>query len=307
MVNNKPILLVVGLIVAAACGWQLIRHQSPINRADSMSSTMDSGQERLPRHGSAQRETSGREIVGSSSRSEFESTPDLFRFASELAARASTNDPEALWLIRRAREYCAAFSSDPNKYVSDTTVLASLANATASQSVKVARERTAARCTGFSNQAYGIADDINALQQAAKVGSVSAEAALLTMGRPIDKSPEYKTDLVRRVLESHDPESYLALSESMRTTTGSNAVQSSFSGDQNAVLAWQLAACNQGLDCRATGSLMTSYCANGGICGNYRNFQDLVFNGIVARSDLPRIEFYLKQIQQIGDSNGTNL
>jgi hypothetical protein len=50
-------------------------------------------------------------------------------------------------------------------------------------------------------------------------------------------------------------------------------------------LAWQLAACRLGQDCGPDSSLMTSYCANGGICSRdpSQGFERFVFDAAVPR------------------------
>jgi hypothetical protein len=56
-------------------------------------------------------------------------------------------------------------------------------------------------------------------------------------------------------------------------------------GTQFAELAWQLAACKLGQDCGPKGSLMTSYCANGGICSQdpQQDFASFVYDAAIPR------------------------
>ncbi|HBK47466.1 MAG TPA: hypothetical protein DDZ67_13745, partial [Xanthomonadaceae bacterium] len=72
---------------------------------------------------------------------------------------------------------------------------------------------------------------------------MAAEAALLTLGQPLDNSTAYKRNLVERVLASRDPEAYLAISPAMgASASGEDAFRGYVAGDQFAELAWQLAA-----------------------------------------------------------------
>ncbi|MGH6753942.1 MAG: hypothetical protein ACREDP_17445, partial [Bradyrhizobium sp.] len=104
-------------------------------------------------------------------------------------------------------------------------------------------------------------------------------------------------ELVARVRSSDDPQAYLALSEAMGMSASARPdLFGAASGTNYSTYAWQLAACEKGLNCSATGSLMTSYCTNGGMCGQFSDFRDMVFNGLVPRAEAHRINELISQI-----------
>jgi hypothetical protein len=122
--------------------------------------------------------------------------------------------------------------------------------------------------------------------EAAEAGSLAAEAALMGSGQPLRPTPEYKHDLVDRVQRSGDPEAYSALSPGMGiAASGEPALADRVAGTQMSELAWQVAACRLGQDCGPDSALMTSYCANGGICSRdpAQDFERFVFDAAVPR------------------------
>jgi hypothetical protein len=200
-------------------------------------------------------------------REDFEGASDLYAYVQGLRAREAAGDAEALWKVSRVLDYCAAYAANPAGYAADTRAISEL-KGTATAAMAAARDRVGRRCARFTP-----VDDfsLSALrakrQQAARAGSLAAEAALLAMGEPLSNSNEYRQDLVERVRRSGDPDAYVAISPAMGIAgSGHEAYLGSVSGTQLTELAWLLAACRLGNDCSPGGVLMTSYCANGGIC-----------------------------------------
>ena len=106
------------------------------------------------------------------------------------------------------------------------------------------------------------------------------------MGDPLFGGNEYKQDLVERVRRSGNPDAYVAISPAMGIAgSGQEAYLGSVSGTQLSELAWLLAACRLGNDCSPGSVLMTSYCANGGICSrdSSQDFYTFVFDAGVPR------------------------
>lgn len=225
-------------------------------------------------------------VVQSPLRQQFEQAPDLYSFAQSLRSRADAGEPEAIWLLTRVYDYCANYANAPVDYGNDTRAIEAMKLRT-STAMLAARGRVSSRCARF------VPDDNLSFPMillkrvdAAKNGSLPAEASLLAAGKPLEKTEEYRNDLIDRVVRSKDPEAYSALSPGMGIA--SNGRSGSFArvaGTQFAELAWQLAACKLGQDCGAKGSLMTSYCANGGICSRDPE-QD--FSGFVYDAAIPR-------------------
>ncbi|WDS37959.1 hypothetical protein [Pseudoxanthomonas sp.] len=217
---------------------------------------------------------------------DFDGQPDLYRYALQLKSAADGGDAQASWRLSRVYDYCAGYAVDPAGYQADDRLVAQGASAGV-QAMLAARGRVAQRCAGFSST-DGLGAQAVTLQRlrAAEAGSLAAEAALLAQGKPLDESPDYRRELVQRVLVSRDPEAYLALSAAMgAVASGDEAYRGYVAGTQISQLAWQLAACKLGLDCGARSPLMTSYCANGGICSqdSSQDFANFVLDAAVPR------------------------
>lgn len=219
-------------------------------------------------------------------RVQFEQAPDLFAYAQSIRSRAEAGEPEAIWLLSRVYDYCANYASAPVDYAADTRAIEAMKLRTSAAMVG-ARQRVSDRCARFSPD-----DGLNyqlvffKRVEAAQAGSLAAEASLLAGGKPLEKTEEYRTNLVDRVLRSKDPEAYSALAPGMGiASTGRRSAASRVAGTQFAELAWQLAACQLGQDCSQKGSLMTSYCANGGICSQdpTQDFASFVYDAAIPR------------------------
>lgn len=226
-------------------------------------------------------------------RSGFDGERDLYHYAQRLSAAADAGDAEAGWMLSRVYDYCAAYAQDPAGYAADSSALAGQALPGASTMV-AARQRLQARCNGFVARDALTASRILAQRtDAARAGNLAAEAALLSLGRPLQPSADYRRDLVQRVLDSRDPEAYLALSGAMGAgASGDDAYRGYVAGDQYAQLAWQLAACRLGLACDAGSNLMTSYCANGGICSTdaSQDFPSFVLDAAIPRQSADKMD-----------------
>lgn len=226
-------------------------------------------------------------------RREFERANDLYSYLLELEAKARDGNADAMWMMSRVYDYCATYASNPANYARDTDAVA-LATNQSSSSFRLLRAKVAARCAGFArnNDAVTSQSIAEVRLEAAKKGSLPAEAALLAARQPLSQDPAYEKELVRRVQDSRDPEAYLALSEATGVVaSGRQESISSIYGAYNAELAWQLAACKVGLDCGPSSALMTMYCVNGGVCSQSpsQDFSAFVFDAGVPRQSADRI------------------
>jgi hypothetical protein len=219
-------------------------------------------------------------------RVDFEGAGDLYVYLHSLRAREAAGDPQALWNASRVLDYCAAYASNPTGYARDSRAIQAMKGA-ATAAMATARDRISQRCRRFvPEDGFSMSALRDKRIEAARAGSLSAEAALLTMGEPLSAGNEYAQDLVQRVLRSADPDAYLALSTAMGiAASGRSEAFGRISGSQYSELAWQLAACRLGADCSAGGALMTSYCANGGICSRdaSQDFYTFVLDAAVPR------------------------
>lgn len=197
----------------------------------------------------------------------FEHADDLYVFLQTLLPAAAAGDADAAWMASRVYDYCAAHAADPAAYARDTDALVRMGLG-ASGAIARARARVAHRCRQFG-PGDGLGRELVVLQrvEAAEAGSLAAEASLLAMGEPLDDDEGYRRELADRVRESADAEAFSALAPAMGlAASGDPAFVGQVAGTQAAELAWQLGACGLGLDCSPQGALMTSMCANGGVC-----------------------------------------
>lgn len=221
-------------------------------------------------------------------RKTFENADDLFMLA---RSHANATSPESQWLVAKIVDYCGPYGSNPKGFVSNyELMLPMLASDSKRAAYKAAHERVVKRCQGFDNAQRQNTFSANASlaikTEAARAGSLSAEAALLSLNNPIMQDSAYIGDLVRRVAASRDPEAYLAISEAMGLgAAGNEAMFGKHSGSNAAMYAWQLAACRLGLDCSQSGALMTRYCSAGGICEPEQNLETLIFKHLVTRAE----------------------
>ncbi|HEY5849536.1 MAG TPA: hypothetical protein VIT62_02030 [Lysobacter sp.] len=219
-------------------------------------------------------------------RVEFERSDDLFAYMQSLEPAVRDGDADAMWMVSRVYDYCSGYAVAPTAYTRDTQVIRDMAMR-GSPAMAAARERVSRRCARFVPQ-----DDLSPRMivvkrtEAAAAGSLPAEAALMASGQPVKEGDAYARDLVQRVQESKDPDAYSALSPGMGiASSGRVSMSDQVAGTQFSELAWQLAACRLGLDCGPQSSLMTSYCANGGICSTdpAQDFQSFVYDAAIPR------------------------
>ena len=237
--------------------------------------------------GDARSRQSSRDVPGVSDlRAGFERARDLYAYAGRLAPAVRAGDPQATWILSRIYEYCSAYAMAPADYARDTQAIRDMQLAT-SRAMVAARKRTSERCGRFVP-----ADDLSytvilgMTRDAGQAGSLAAEAALLALGEPLDTSDAYKRGLVQRVRQSRDPESFVALAPAMGIpASGDRAFVDQVAGTRLAEVAWQVAACDLGMEGGAESSVMVSQCANGGICSRdpAQDFSDFVFDAAVPR------------------------
>lgn len=232
-------------------------------------------------------------------RADVEGDTDLFAYAQRLRTQADGGNSEARWMLSRVYDYCAQYAMDPGGYRLDNGVLAGL-GLTASSPMVAARERVARRCGGFvASDNLGPALVAAERLRAAAQGNLPAEASLFAAGDPLKNTPEYRRDLVERVLASQDPEAFMALAPGMgMRAAGDKALTGFVAGDPLSELAWRVAACELGMPCGPDSVLVNSYCANGGICSTRggQDFRDFVYDAAVSRQGSGTMNEWVKQL-----------
>ena len=111
----------------------------------------------------------------------FEESADLFAYSRELMVLASAGDADAMWLLSLVHDYCAGYAADPVGYAQDTRVIERL-GLSGGAAMLSARQRVQQRCARFVPQdGFSLPMIVNQRTQAARAGSLAAEAALLAM------------------------------------------------------------------------------------------------------------------------------
>lgn len=223
---------------------------------------------------------------------DFESASDLKLFLDEISQEAKNGDADAQWWSHKTFEYCKGFSRNPAQFSQGTESLAAGLPKDLALSFQNARNRVRNRCRNITpEETPSEATLLRMIEQSAKSGNLAAQASLISMDTRSEASDEDIRRVTERIRNTGDPQAYLAISSAMGIASSGRAdVFGNVSGTDFATYAWQLAACRRGLDCGPNSAIMTSYCANGGICGRFTDLRDLVLNGLVPRQDAKRIE-----------------
>ena len=244
-------------------------------------------------------------VQGSDARVEFETTNDLYRFVQKLSSPEESKNADSLWLIAKVVDYCYSYGISPAGFTSDTEVLLRSASKDAAVALKAARDRVASRCSGFAgnsdDKTFSSLASLANKVRAAKAGSLAAEASLIVLNSPLHTDPDYFSNLTQRITLSKDPDAYLAISDAVGVGAADRNPSTSEFGTEHATYAWQLAACRRGLNCSSSGNLMSMYCVNGGVCGTYSNFEDLLFNGLLPASERVRVNEMTNRILSQGE------
>ncbi|WP_349656883.1 hypothetical protein [Xanthomonas sp. 10-10] len=291
LVRARHLWLLLAPVALATAAWWHLRAQ-PAARATAVPAS--TGAVHQPAAPPARPPSSERgNALQLSYRDAVDAQRDLYRYAQQLQQQVRAGDAQAGWRLSRVYDYCAPYASSPAGYAADSAWIATHQTPGVA-AMHAARDRVAQRCAGFA-PSDGLGARLVAQQRlsAARGGSLAAEAALLALGEPLQATPTYKRALVRRVLASRDPEAYLALAPAMGArASGDDSLDGYVAGDQFAELAWQVAACRLGLDCSADSTLVTSYCANAGICSREgaQDFVSFVFDAAVPRQGADSVD-----------------
>ncbi|MCD0279958.1 hypothetical protein JWH04_13585 [Xanthomonas melonis] len=292
-VRARHLWLLPAAVALALAAWWHVRAQPAAAVATVAATVADAAQPAAGRAGNARARAERGIALQLPYRDAVDAQPDLYRYAQQLQQQLRAGDAQAGWRLSRVYDYCAPYAASPAGYAADSEWIAAQATPGVA-AMHAARERVAQRCAGFAPH-DGLSPRLVAQQRlrAARAGSLAAEAGLLALGEPLQASAAYKRALVQRVLASRDPEAYLALAPAMGArASGDDSLEGYVAGDQFAELAWQVAACRLGLDCSAESTLVTSYCANAGICSRAgaQDFVSFVFDAAIPRQGADRVD-----------------
>lgn len=206
-----------------------------------------------------------------------------------LDASARKSDPESLRATAMALDECHLLSVSPDHFA---LVESASAESTYGRNLPFLRKLAPAyiaRCARVAAVTKPrTADVLAALIAAASTGDPWANAKLFRRESQ-DLSVDESDRLLGRILASRDPDAILALADYMYMPRDGSRY-TSLAGSNLHVQAWQLAACDLGADCSATGRLMRDACLFGGICGEYGDWRSMLASELLTPQDYARVE-----------------
>jgi hypothetical protein len=201
---------------------------------------------------------------------EYENSTDLSAFYTKYsAAGRGALDPETKYFIAQALEDCYALShagweSAKDAFQQNTLPLDSPIKLYRQQ----AFETSLQNCRGFDGKLINIAEIMTLLREAAESGEPRALARSLLF-KDFAESKFESFELVKRLLATRDP--YVIRDVGAYLSRGEDVW---LMGDNDQpvpvrvmAVAWELVACDFGLDCGASSRLVQNQCALSGHCG----------------------------------------
>jgi hypothetical protein len=206
--------------------------------------------------------------VNSSPRARYVRSRDLFALVQDLRAAAESGDAQAQTIIADAYYECLqATLPEASRYAGVPT--AEHANPQLKPYIDNLIVLDRARCGRFDKQdIVGLQNVLAMYANAAKNGSAEALAIKLAYNANLDdmSDAELAAD-IQQIKSSGDPNAIGALAKLMGSRAEDReAVFGTPSGSALAQYAWQLAACQMGMDCGPGSPIVRGYCLNGGVC-----------------------------------------
>lgn len=206
----------------------------------------------------------------------FDSAKNLNDLLSKLRVDVDNGDANAIEIYARALEECSAISVNP-------AVLDDLSNP-ARKIPERMLNTFKERCLELAaNRKITVAEISDLYGKAAKNGNPAAAAKIL--GEKVSTLPaDQVRGEVQKLVESRDPMAFSELSNLMQRADLAPSLVGKYSGSPADGFAWQLAACDMGMDCGSNSYLVRQMCLFGGICGT-GTLQDLIQEKLLSPSD----------------------
>jgi hypothetical protein len=193
-----------------------------------------------------------------SPRSRLEQSKDLAQFVLDIKPLLDQNDPSALEAYAAARSECLALSVNPN-------FADAYRNSTERRIPGYMLDDYVERCRNLaSSEKIDIADIRKLRKRAAAGGDMTALAQQFTSQAP-SLPADQASKMMRDIVESGDPYAVSELSTILAADSSANF--SSFAGSEMYSDAWQLVACDLGMDCGPRSYIVRQMCMFGGRCG----------------------------------------
>ncbi|HEY5851022.1 MAG TPA: hypothetical protein VIT62_09710 [Lysobacter sp.] len=176
--------------------------------------------------------------------------------------------------------------------------------------VKASFDRVAFRCRRFAGEEIGPQRILELQAKAASQGDLTAEIDIFSQAAPLHPdgpsfSDERRILLMQRALASRDPTAIAAMASLMGVTARPGFAGSMPAGSLRSEAAWNLAACQLGMDCGPSSSLVVSACVFGGICG-FNSVADLYSRGLLPLSETPYLNKEILLVVNGAAQHGNN-
>lgn len=206
----------------------------------------------------------------------FDSAKNLNELLSKLRVDVDNGDANATEIYARALEECSAIAVNP-------AVLDDLSNP-ARKIPEHMLNTFKERCLELAaNRKITSAEISDLYGKAAKNGNPAAAAKIL-VEKVTALPPDQVRGEVQKIVESRDPMAFSELSNLMQRADLTPSLVGKYSGSPADGFAWQLAACDMGMDCGSNSYLVRQMCLFGGICGT-GTLQDLIQEKLLSPSD----------------------
>lgn len=210
---------------------------------------------------------------------QYERATNLQDFVEGLEPKLA-DDPGARTAYAEAMAECAPLSVDRN-------YLAHLAGNVVRSVPRYMIAAYRARCEALAQQKLITSDEVTQLLlQAANGGDIMAQAKLFA-ARPERYSPDVAEDQILAILRSGDPYAINELSGAFAHEASTS--MSPYAGTTVDSFAWQLVACDLGMDCSASSYIVRQLCLFGDICGS-GDLRNVLEQSVFSPRDFSRLE-----------------
>ncbi|UNK49979.1 hypothetical protein MNR01_02760 [Lysobacter sp. S4-A87] len=224
---------------------------------------------------------------------QFAHSRDLYGFVSSLHGSSQLGNGEATRWIAQAYSECWTYALDPAGFNSSAQAFAKDSEGDAA-GVVAAFDRISSRCRRFAGDRIGPEAILDLKIKAAAQGDLASEIEVFAQAAPMHPDSPSFTDerrslLMQRALASGDPAAIAALASLMGPSARPGSAGAMPAGSVRSEAAWNLAACQLGIDCGPTSNRVVYACTFGGICG-FNSVRDLYVRGLLAPSDIPYLD-----------------
>lgn len=180
---------------------------------------------------------------------------------------AASSPPGTLELVKaKAWDECGSLITNPNSAISQIAEIQSHGGKYAEFRIK-ALQQVQMRCKDFAFSTQIKRGDAEAMyKRSASDGNAEAIARNLVNGISTMPAEEAKQGMLD-IISSNDPDALFILADAFGSQGPFEMTPGGEVGTSTSTYAWQLVACDQGMDCSASSSIVQQSCLYLGLCG----------------------------------------